>query len=350
MDVGQLALEEIHKLLLIDEAWTWRRPRGFTWIAHRLNQSTDASPVFESRGIKISRIVSRVTVIESVGVPQSAAEKIVGEVNHLAVGSAYVYVSEDRRVDAMVAHHVHDETLKMRSKQIAAYQMLALAFAELHSEGLADAFQGRVATRQHPSSGKRLQADDMLNVVVAFYRPAGALPSFFADSAAIEQVHQLVRKTHFFSAGGSAGGIAIEVAFGNDDTTLIELQTEASHPHLGNGLGVFLKLRLNADEAQAARLANQLNLQQFEAGAVVPAVGAWCLYTLDGRPSLGHAFFVPNAHAQRRVAADVHALVLDGAMAAIEQALWVDSVLHPELSPRSSLPIVGKRLGLDLTG
>lgn len=53
---------------------------------------------------------------------QSAAEKIFGEANHLAVGSAYVYLSEDRRVDAIVAHIVHDETLKMRSKQIAAYQ------------------------------------------------------------------------------------------------------------------------------------------------------------------------------------------------------------------------------------
>ena len=78
MDVGELALQEIHKRLLIDEAWTWRRPRGFTWIAHRLNQSTDASPVFESRGIKISRIVSRVTVIEDIGVSQTAAEKLVG--------------------------------------------------------------------------------------------------------------------------------------------------------------------------------------------------------------------------------------------------------------------------------
>lgn len=349
MDVGELALQEIHKLLLIDEAWTWRRPRGFSWIAHRLIQSTDASPVFESRGIKISRIVSRVTVIENVGVSQSAAEKIVGEVNHLAVGSAYVYLSEDRRVDAIVAHHVHDETLKMRSKQIAAYQMLALAFAELHSERLADAFQGKVAARQHPSSGKRVQADDMLNVVAALYRPAGARPSSFADSAAIEQVHQLVFNTHFFSAGGSADGIAIEVAFGNDDTTLIVLKTDASHPHLGNGLSVFLKLRLNADEAQAARLANQLNLQQFAAGAIVPAVGAWCLYTFDGRPSLGHALFVPNAHVQGSVP-NVHALVLDGAMAAIEQALWVDSVLHPNLPPRSAVPTVGKRLGLNLRG
>lgn len=284
------------------------------------------------------------------GVPQSAAEKLVGEVNHLAVGSAYVYLSEDRRVDAIVAHNVHDETLKVRSKQIGVYQMLALAFAELHSEGLADPFQGRVATRQHPSSRERVQADDLLDVVAALYRPAGAGPSLFADSAAIEQVDQLVRNTHFVSAGGSADGITIEVAFGNDDTTLIALKTDASHPHMGNGLGVFLKLRLSADEAQAARLANQLNIQQFAAGAVVPAVGAWCLYTLDGRPSLGHAFFVPNAHVQGHVAPDVHALVLDGAMAAIEQALWVDSVLHPNLSPRSALPIVGKRLGLNLRG
>ncbi len=168
-DVGELALEEIYKLLRIDEAWSWRRPRGFSWIAHRLIQSTDASPVFESRGIKISRMVSRVTVVEDVRLPQTAAEKLVGAFNHLAVGSAYVYLSEDRRVDAIMAHIVHDETLKMRSKQIAAYQMLALAFAELHSERLADAFQGKVATRQHPAAGKRLQADDMLNVVATFY-------------------------------------------------------------------------------------------------------------------------------------------------------------------------------------
>ena len=350
MEVGELALEEIYRLLRIDEAWSWRRPRGFSWIAHRLIQSTDASPVFESRGIRIARMVSRVTVVEDVRLPQTAAEKLVGAFNHLAVGSAYVYLSEDRRVDAIMAHIVHDETLKMRSKQIAAYQMLALAFAELHSGRLADAFQGKVATRQHPASGKRLQADDMLNVVAAFYRPAGALPSSFADGAAIEQVHQLVRKTHFFTAGGSADGITIEVALGNDDTTLIELTTDASQPHLGTGLGVFLRLRLNADEAQVARLANELNLLQLAAGAVVPAVGAWCLYTLDGRPSLGHAFFVPNAHVQGHVAADVHALVLDGAMTAIEQALWVDSVLHPNLPPRSSLPIVEKRLGLNLRG
>ena len=350
MDVGELALEEIHKLLLIDQAWTWRRPRGFSWIAHRLIQTTDASPVLESRGIKISRIVSRVTVIEDVGVPHTAAEKLVGVINHLAVGSAYVYLSEERRVDAVVAHNVHDETLKMRSNQIGVYQMLALAFAELHSERLADSFQGRVATRHRASPGERAEADDMLNVVAAVYLPAGAGPSLFVDSAAIEHVHQLVRSTDFFSAGGSADGIAIEVALGDHDTTLIELKTDASHPHLGNGLGVFLKVRLNADEAEAARLANELNLLQFAAGAVVPAVGAWCLHTLDGRPSLGHAFFVPNAHVQGHVAPDVRALLLDGAMAAIEQALWVDSVLHPNLSPRSSLPIVGKRLGLDLRG
>ncbi|OLE11691.1 MAG: hypothetical protein AUG89_09265 [Acidobacteria bacterium 13_1_20CM_4_56_7] len=102
-------------------------------------------------------------------------------------------------------------------------------------------------------------------------------------------------------------------------------------------------MRVSADEDEAARLANRLNLLQFDRGTVVPAFGAWCLYTGDGRPSVGHAFFVPNAHFRPYRA-------LDAAMGAIERALWVDRVLYPGLPPRSSLPVVGKRLGVDLGG
>lgn len=343
MDIGEQAVQEIYKGLLIDEAWSWRRPRGFSWIAHRLAQSLDASPLFENRGVMISRVASRVLVVEDVGLPQTDAEKLLSQLNRLAVGSAYIYIPERRSVESVLGHNIHEETMKYRSQEIATYQMVQLALAELDCERLAQAFHGKVACQQHSVSGERIEPDDMLNILRQMYLPAGATPSTFADGSEFEQVYQHVVNTPFFSAGGDSGGITIEVEFGNDDTTLIRLKTDEPHPHLGNGLGVFLNFRLNGDESLMAGLANQLNQLQFAPKEVVPAFGAWCLSTFSDHATLGHAFFAPNLHFRPGVA-------LDCAMAAIQQALWVDQLLFPNLPQRSAVSVVSKRLGLDKEG
>ncbi|SRR6266566_1545823 len=342
-DVGQQALDRIYQLLQIDESWSSRESRSFSWIAHRLTQKIEASPVFESRGIPISRIISRVTVVEDVELAASAAEKLVAHLNHMAIGSALSCVPEERHIDMILGHIVHDETLASRSHQVGAFAMLQLAVAERQAEPLADLFSGRVARRHHPTSGERIYPDDMLNVLHATYLPAGGETSRFANAPEIDKVYQLVYKSAFFSAGGSADGIVIEVPFGPEDTSLIELSTVVQHPNFGTGLGVFVRLRTSLDEADGAKLANQLNVLQFEGGKVGAALGAWCLYTGNSQSSVGHALFIPNAHFQPDVA-------LDAAMGAIERALWVDSVLYPGLPVRSSLPIVGKRMGMDLKG
>ncbi|OLE11692.1 MAG: hypothetical protein AUG89_09270 [Acidobacteria bacterium 13_1_20CM_4_56_7] len=191
-DVGQQTLDVIFEMLKIDEPWSWRQPRGFSWIAHRLAQAVEASSVFESRGMAISRIISRVTVVEDVELTDRAAEKLVAHLNHLAVGSAYVYLPDKRSLEAILGHNVHAEMLRDRSREIGAYQILQLALAEHQAESLADMLRGKVARRQHPSSGERVDPDDMLNVVPRVYLPAGAQQSSFADEAEIEKVHQHV--------------------------------------------------------------------------------------------------------------------------------------------------------------
>jgi len=41
-DVGAVTLRYLHERLQIDEEWTQRRERGFSWWAHRLPQHIDA--------------------------------------------------------------------------------------------------------------------------------------------------------------------------------------------------------------------------------------------------------------------------------------------------------------------
>ena len=156
MDVGLEALSNIHSRLMIDEPWAIREARAFSWIGHRLLQRVEASPVFESRGISISRIVSSTTVVEDVGVTEQEAEGVLADLNFFAVGSAYVYSPIDRSVSVMLAHNVHTETVTGRSEEIAGYQVIALVHAERWAERLAERLKGSVARRQHPTSGERV--------------------------------------------------------------------------------------------------------------------------------------------------------------------------------------------------
>ena len=69
-DVGLTALETIHKLLLIDEPWTIRGERDFSWIGHRLTQNVSASKQFDGDGITLSRLSATCIVVEDVSAPQ----------------------------------------------------------------------------------------------------------------------------------------------------------------------------------------------------------------------------------------------------------------------------------------
>jgi hypothetical protein len=215
--------------------------------------------------------------------------------------------------------------------------------AERHAELLAERFRGTVASRAHPQSGERPVPDDVLNVLEAHYAPKRTETSPFRASKEMKAVHDTVRDTLDFSAGSSPEGIAIEVAFGESETTLIELKTDQSHPVVGNGLAVFMTTRVAGDLAQCCHLANRMNQLQFAPGESVPALGAWTVRTIGEQHNLARARFVANAnHAPGKA--------VDCAQSAIGQALWADKLFHPGMQRRSSLPAIAKALRIGESG
>jgi hypothetical protein len=221
--------------------------------------------------------------------------------------------------------------------------VLAILRAEANGEALAGELRGQLARRLHPVSGERSKRDSILDAVAQEFSAAGAAPSRFQDDREMELVHAMVVDSPWFSAGGSAADICIEVPLGEADTSLIELSTQISHPMLGSGLGLRTTFRPAETIAQATRLAGELNRLQFGLQADPMACGAWTVRELPQGVHVAHMQFIPNLFFTGGLARKF-------AFHAGLRAAWVDSTWFPNLGPRWAHEIVAKRHGIELAG
>lgn len=338
-DIGVETLHFIHKMLLIDEPWTVWDKRQFAWIGHRLVATVEASEPFMSRDILVCRLTTTIEVVEDVQVPQDVAEAAMADLNQWASYGAFVYLPDIRAVRMMLSNIVHAETTGWRPTEHAIAHILSLAIIEREVNALADRLGGKVAQRSHPLSGLRRTPDDLLNVVEELYTPAGVEPSKFADTRELQAVEDMVRTTGGIGVtlGHFAVGISIEVAFGQADTTLIDMLTDVVHPVLGNGLSILTTTRMVKSYPEACRITNRLNVIQFAPGNAMSALGAWFVRTIREDHYVAHVRFVPNLCFKPGCSVNCGA-------EAIDQAIWVDRLMHPELPERSALPVVNGRL------
>jgi hypothetical protein len=314
------ALETIRRQLHIDDEWTIWGERGFGWIGHRLLQKFFVSTPIESAGMEVYRVWSTVPVVENVTAGEAEVVKALGLFNRFTVGEALVWDAPARRIVCHTGAIVHADTLPWRPGQIADYSILALGASEAKADLLATALRGEVATVGHPDQGLRTHPDEMLGVGEEVFRPAGQEPSTFVEDD-FQQVYSTVFGTHFFSAGAGADGIAIEVPFGTDDTTLIQLTNNATHPALGAGLLCTLKVRIPPDvQSGADQLASILNAMECDGHLLSASFGAWCVDSAGGDEFLAHAWFTPNLLRRPMLATDIASI-------SINRAGWVAQVL-----------------------
>ena len=62
-DVGLEAIQFLYSLLRIDDEWSVREPRGFTWWAGDYAQRVWAEPCVEDLGIWLSRLVAETVLV-----------------------------------------------------------------------------------------------------------------------------------------------------------------------------------------------------------------------------------------------------------------------------------------------
>jgi hypothetical protein len=340
MDIGNETLGIIHKTLLIDEEWTARRDRGFTWWAHRLAHHIDAGPPIDDDGIVINRITSRIPILRNVQAAPHVVEQVLAEWNFLSDSYCYVYDPESRRIDSVQSGIVHEQTLGWRPRLLASNFIIQLDHAEKDATALRRKLRGRVASSGHPTHGRRKVPDDMLEVIHFYFLTYGEGDNHFASKFEFETIVEQTERINAASFGASESGVCIEVPFG-DSTALITLTAKERNPRIGQGLGVFLQLPIFTSFDECARLAAWLNRREAAGEFLAPCIGAWSVKKAGDSCTVARCSFISNA-------LHLPGLALDAACGAIRKLRQVNALFNPGVPEPRAWDVIARRMGKEV--
>jgi len=339
-DLGQSLIDHVYKRLQIDEEWSSKANRSFSWIAHRLEQTVSASPGIQEGDFELFRLRAEAVVIEDVRASQATVDCILSDLNRFSFGSCYSFLPAEKRIYATTSTWVHQDTAGWRTDIFDAYAIGQLCFAETEADFLAEKCEGVVAVRAHARSGQRLQPDDMLNAVDAKLALQGIEPCRFKNAFEFESVAEVaMRSENVASLGGSANGLALECSF-DDYTAIAILSPNERHRRLGNGLSVRLQLPTPITPVEGYRIAATLNRHERDDGPITTHTGAWCL---DVGPmknlAVTYRSFLPNI-------LYLDGLIMDASTNCIARMKWADRTMNAKPASESVWKRLASRFGV----
>ncbi|MCC6143322.1 MAG: hypothetical protein IT368_05905 [Candidatus Hydrogenedentes bacterium] len=341
-DLGEELVEAIFRKLQVDEEWATRAERGFSWIAHRLEQSVWASKPIEDDGYTLFRLCAETVVVDSVSAPEATIDRLLSNLNRHSFGSCYIYDPATRRIFATTSTWVHQEVAGLRFELLHPCIIGQLCFAEAEADFLADKACGTVASRDHGISGRRRNPDDMLNVVGELVVSTGQEASRYQNAFEFDAVADVAKRSESVATlGGSAGGISLECSFASG-TAIAILRSTERHRLLGSGLYVTLHLPIPITPEDGYRISAMLNRR--ERSTDMPGgpghLGAWCVHP---QPVEGIAVtyrrFLPNFMY-------AGGLIMDTAIGCIGQMRRVDRIMNFSPTKESPWQHLRRRLGL----
>ena len=322
-DIGIDAITRIYTDLMIDDCWAVQEERSFRWIGERLEQHVSASSPFTDDGFLLVRLVAECRVVEAIEASEEVVQACLAQANRHAFGSCYTYLAAERAICATASVFIHEQTSPWRVALFVRYVIGQLILAEAEADFLAAKCSGRVATRQHPTSGTRQQRDDMLNAISNMLVPSGRTPSKFINGFDFDTVLDFARNSpDAASFGASETGIAFETGFG-DYTSISILKADDHHRLLGTGLLVLLQIPNRVSLDEGCRIAAMLNRREREGGPIAPHLGAWCVEaTPNNDIAVTYRFFIPDI-------LYMDGGTLDAATTSLVRARWVDRIFNP---------------------
>lgn len=302
----QEILDYLFKIMQIDEKWTVRLPRGFTWWAHSLPQRVWVEHQMQITDHPVIRVQAETALLRNI----PSSQKVQGAVdvlNKRASLNTYRWNPHTHLLRIRCSAYVTTETIGWLKSFLA--EAIALQVADAHVKGRAEfagLFGGEVDTSDHPKRGSREVRDDMLNVIENMFVPVGQKPSPFTaeDFAALERMEP---SPSVLTSCNGHGATAEFAYYGPETTTflkffrkrprvqtsLCEIAASLRHPQLGSGAFWKLTLPLELTEARAMETATELNLAEYTATPepYFYNFGAWC--SDSDRKAVSYVMFMP---------------------------------------------------------
>jgi hypothetical protein len=320
-DVGTAAVDQIYKLWRVDEAWSLRDSRSFTWWGGDFRQRVQVDSGQEENGLLVYQLSAETDFICRVDSRAPDIAERLGLFNRFASSYAIVLDPPTGRVGLRSSVVLHEQNAKWIVPYFSTLAIIQPVDAQIKAAAFVEMLGGRIDSSSHPLSGVRAVHDDMLNIIQAVYRPKGAEPSRWLGAAEFEQFLSMTHQYGLFSTG-DATGLSAELSFG-DDTALITANADQRHPQLGHGLLLLLKLPVTFWKPGADHLAVELNTAEANTFAGSHLLGGWCSQEISGDRQLPvFAGFVPNA-------AYRPGLVPTLVMSLAQKARWARSQIAP---------------------
>lgn len=282
LELGSDPLAFIAERMQIDAEWAVETADTITWWAGPLAQRIVLAPPRDLHGVQVVVLHVETDLLKEVAVTAATWERLAG-INRLASLSAYVADTAAGAIRLHASVSLTKDNLPLG--RLLALHAVALQVADAHAEAeeLARVFGGVVDASAHPRSGRRVRADEMLNVVEV-YQQRGQDPSPFTTEE-IARLLQLEPRPWVMASTETSRLIA-DLVFAEGRPARLELDATARHPGLGSGLQIRLLLPVEPDAAIAQRLnANEASLPDAH------QLGAWCV---DPERGLLFGTFIPS--------------------------------------------------------
>jgi hypothetical protein len=292
-DVASYVLDFVFKLMMIDNLWSIREPRAFTWWPHKLAQRVWAEPVRMDEGIALCKIQAETAVLKKVP-PTKRTYGLLAMLNTAATLNRYIYDATSMRITLRCCAYFHTENAGWQAKYFAS--AVAIQAAQAHAElpDCSELFGAAPDETRHPV-GVRTSPDDILNILEVF-KEKGQEPSAFIgeESARIERMSPCP----FVMANSNDTGATVEFTFPGciPATTMLRIRSDAKHPKLGSGAFLLLRIPDMPGVVQDFALANRLNTFEMQDWSRSRCFGAWCKDVDNANPLKGVAYvcFVPS--------------------------------------------------------
>ena len=310
---GRDGIAFLHRLLMIDEEWTQWHDDGFTWWGHTFAQRYRWVGPIDVDGIP-TWFFSIDTDFVRHATDGDAASAFVNAVNaDLAFGAGAAVIEGDR-IRFRARTYATEESVEDRMRFLTGWGIIVAATTHaVASEASNDrAFLERLGwqptwafdTSAHPTSGERLDPDDMLSVVAHVFAPLGRSPALTHVVGGLDWIGEGLSDIGFDVDGGDDEGVLIAEGSVDGDLVRLHMDAAAEHPILGYGFRVRLDVTPHARAVEAARwldIAQQLNRREDE--DAVPLIGGGAWSANPDRGTLTFTSFQPNAGLRRGWAA-----------------------------------------------
>lgn len=145
-DLGLQTVEFVYRTMGIDDEWSIREPRGFTWWGHELAQRVWTEPARMSAGLEVYRLHAETALLRDVGDEMNPSERL-AVFNHVASLNAYVWDPAARRVSLHCNVNVHADNVAWLQKILGA--AVGIQAADAHIKvGLAEVSGASLTSRR----------------------------------------------------------------------------------------------------------------------------------------------------------------------------------------------------------